>query len=176
MNASDTKSEFSRPIEIETLQGGPFHFNYEASAAECAAVAKRFGIEALGALSIKGVLTRIDEREIALDCEISALMRRQCVVTLDLFDSEFRESFRILFRRGYRDHELEGREAAENQDWIEPLEEGALDIGEIALQFFALAIDPYPKKPGAAFKSAGRADAAERETPFAVLERLKPRE
>jgi hypothetical protein len=53
---------------------------------------------------------------------------------------------------------------------------GTIDLGEIAAESLALALDPYPRKPGEVFhdeiRARGRRSGA-RTSPFAVLSRLK---
>jgi hypothetical protein len=57
----------------------------------------------------------------------------------------------------------------------EPLVDGMVDLGKIATEFLILGIDPYPRKPGAAFvappdkETAGKAFAA-----LAALKRSRP--
>eukprot|EP01037_Dinobryon_pediforme_P021519 gene21519-22403_t len=50
----------------------------------------------------------------------------------------------------------------------------AIDIGAIAVEFFVLGIDPYPRKPGVDFEPLPDPDAAE-VSPFAKLAVLKPK-
>jgi hypothetical protein len=51
--------------------------------------------------------------------------------------------------------------------------DGKLDLGAIATEFLLLAIDPYPRKPGAEFAPVKADDASAK--PFAALEALKKR-
>ena len=48
----------------------------------------------------------------------------------------------------------------------------AVNFGQLAVEFLALSLDPYPRKPGAVFEGAGDAAPA-KESPFAALEALK---
>ncbi len=49
----------------------------------------------------------------------------------------------------------------------EPLVDGIVDLGALATEFLILGLDPYPRKPGAAFEPPreGAADGG----PFAAL-------
>ena len=53
----------------------------------------------------------------------------------------------------------------------EPIVDGAIDLGGITLEFLALALDPYPRKPGASFESSAGDTGIE--SPFAALAKLK---
>jgi hypothetical protein len=57
------------------------------------------------------------------------------------------------------------------EDPPDPIIDGRIDLGALAAEFLALGLDPYPRKPGAAF-DLGEAEP-ERESPFAALARLR---
>ncbi len=61
----------------------------------------------------------------------------------------------------------------ETPDLPDPIVEGRIDLGAAALEFLVLALDPYPKRPGAMFADvvAGGDDAEL--SAFAALARLK---
>ena len=64
----------------------------------------------------------------------------------------------------------------EADDAPEPLVAGGVDVGEAVAERLALALDPYPRKPGASFDTPPEepGDASEsRPNPFAALEKLK---
>ena len=55
---------------------------------------------------------------------------------------------------------------------------GAIDLGALAVEFLTLALDPYPRKPGAEFAAsdgAGLADHGDQDSgnPFAALAKLR---
>ena len=49
--------------------------------------------------------------------------------------------------------------------------DGRIDLGALAAEFLALGLDPYPRKPGAAFEPGE--EEAGRDSPFAALARLR---
>ncbi|MEC8566134.1 MAG: hypothetical protein VXY46_05760, partial [Pseudomonadota bacterium] len=53
-------------------------------------------------------------------------------------------------------------------DLPEALQDGAANIGELAIQVFAMEIPPYPRKEGAAFDAAA-AGVEKADSPFSVL-------
>ena len=61
-------------------------------------------------------------------------------------------------------------EAPEGPDWIE---DGVIDLGAYALEHLALALDPYPRKPGAEFEPP---QTEAEPSPFAVLAQLKAKD
>ena len=55
---------------------------------------------------------------------------------------------------------------------------GLFDLGALAAEFLALALDPYPRKPGVSFvETAPEAEGPESVSPFAALRKIaKPQE
>jgi hypothetical protein len=67
----------------------------------------------------------------------------------------------------------------DEEDPAEELTDGRIDLGEVVAQQLAVALDPYPRAPGAdgRFAQSDQEGAAAKggNTPFAALERLRPR-
>ena len=57
----------------------------------------------------------------------------------------------------------------DEEDPPDPIVDGKVDLGALAAEFLALALDPYPRKPGAEFAAP---EVAEPDSPFAELARL----
>ena len=68
----------------------------------------------------------------------------------------------------------EGMEPADGEDDPDDIEteQGVADLGEALAQQLSLALDPYPRAPGASMPENAEDDAAH--SPFAKLLRLKP--
>ena len=62
---------------------------------------------------------------------------------------------------------------SDDQD-IEPIENGLIDLGEIVAETLALELDLYPRKSGEAFQS-GDLEVPEAVNPFAALKSLMPK-
>ena len=58
-------------------------------------------------------------------------------------------------------------------DTPDPIINGEIDVGAVALEFLVLALDPYPKKPGVAFADIVAEDDDVETSAFAALARLK---
>ena len=70
-----------------------------------------------------------------------------------------------------RIHQHGGPEVLAYEDAPEPLVDGRIDLGAIAIEFLMLGIDPYPRKPGVAFEPPkSDSDGAH---PFAALAALR---
>ena len=54
-----------------------------------------------------------------------------------------------------------------DEDEPDPIIDGKIDLGALAAEFFALGLDPYPRKPGVSFESPEEAEATV--SPFSAL-------
>lgn len=159
------KAELTRRVAAES--GRDREIAVEATEAERAAVASRLGLPAVLSLACLYRL-RAGERVIPVTGRLSARVRQTCVVTLDEFEAAIEEQFHVRFVP-------EGSESGEidpDDDDEIPYAGGALDLGEATVEQLALALDPYPHRPGAELPPEARDAGA---NPFLVLARRKPR-
>lgn len=147
----------------------PVTRHIKANAAECAELAAVFGLPGIAAL--EGVFTLKHERGgvIGADLELRASVTQICVVTLEEFGARIAEDavLRFVPASKLRDGEdvVVDAETLEGPDEI-PYAGEVIDLGAVLAEQLALALDPYPRKPGAKLPE-GLLD--EPETPFAAL-------
>lgn len=169
-------SEFARPFRVDAWSGHDRIEKIEASRAECQALAARFGLVAVNRLRATLRLVRIGSGARAMvrvRGTLSAQVVQTCVVTLEPLVAEVEEPFGALFAP----ESLVAAEPEEilldpmslDEDLAEPMVGGAIDLGELTAQHLSLALDPYPRRPDAAFpawieESAGAAAEAEAQT------------
>ncbi len=169
---SEPKPEFSRPVAVDKVGRDGMSVEIAALPAERAALARRFGLIALAKLEARCRLRPVAGGMIELTCSFAAAATQECVVTLAPVEAAIAQSFQVRYAL---DPKIlpKGREEEidlEAEDPPEALSEGAIDLGEAVAQHLALALDPYPRAPGAAFDPKGSDSAA---NPFAILSRLK---
>ncbi len=177
--------EFSRPVLLDRIATKPLRLTFAAEPAECAALAERFAIPAIQRLETKVALRRVRGGSyIELTGTVEGRAVQECVVTLDPVEEDVVEEFTILFGPldGARPQPADLDLDAE-ADLIEPLDGPAIDVGEVAAQYFALGLDPYPRKDGAEIPAEWRGDPdatddlpaeePEKPNPFAKLSVLK---
>jgi uncharacterized metal-binding protein YceD (DUF177 family) len=110
---------------------------------------------------------------------VRARVGQTCVVTLDPIENDVDEPIDLIFAPPEQIPELSDLvdDAAESEEEIpdppEPIVNGIIDLGRLATDALFLAIDPYPRKPGAVFEPRVEADDPE-DHPFAGLKALKP--
>lgn len=169
--------EFPRPVVIDDIGPEGVFLEIEADPAEREALARRFGLVSLDLLKGSATVVPVSRRLFRLEARLQAEVVQSCVVTLEPVPAKLEESFSAMFGEGGPG--MAALLSAEEEDEPEPIEGGAIDVGETVAQHLALALDPYPRKPGAALPAEYAGGAAEAEpgrvTPFAGLDLLKPR-
>ena len=164
--------EFSRRIDIRNLPAGTL--KVEANADECAALAKRIGIEAVERLSAEVTMLPAGG-VIAVSGQVCAAVIQLCGISNEPFPTLIDEPLALRFVQGIASHkpDEELEIDAEACDEIE-FEGTQFDLGEQIAQTLSLAIDPYAVGPNAerVRKEAGLSDAAS-SGPFAALAALR---
>lgn len=163
--------EFPRPIRIDTIGEGERTESIEANEAERVALARRFGLIAIGRLSGSFTLRR-EASGIRVTGRVTAEATQGCSITGEPLPARVDEEAQLRFV----DDLGAGEEMELDDEAIDvlPLEGGAIDLGEIAAETLALALDPFPRGPNAeaALKEAGVISEGEA-GPFGALAGLK---
>ena len=171
------RPEFSRPLAVERIGPTGTEITIEADAEERQALARRFAIPAIHALSAHFVATPWRRGGVALRGDVSAEVEQLSVVSLEPVEAAITESvvryFQAEMGPGHNPAVL-GVESLEEEE-PEVISHGAIDLGEIAAEELALALDPYPRRPGEVFRDETGQGSEDRrpDSPFAVLSRLK---
>ena len=163
-----------RSFPAAKFSSKPTLMSLVADEGERQAIARAYGCVAVDALSAELKIIRRGD-DLRVTGELRAQVVQPCVVTLDPLPASIREEVTFSFappappRRGAREEEAEDI-AYEGEDPPEPLVDGEADFGAILLQFFALALDPYPRKAGVELTAA---PDEEKTHPFAALKGLR---
>jgi hypothetical protein len=168
---------FSRPVEAATIPPAGRLFEIAADAAERAATARLLGLPAIAKLDASLTMSPYGTDGVSVEGEVYARLTQTCVVTSEDFESEIVAPVEIRFSPDGRDPDadidLDDLIDPEAEDPPDRLVGGRVDLGSVATEFLALALDPYPRKPGASFEGSGDSDA---DKPFSGLSLLKKRE
>ncbi|MGD9656980.1 MAG: DUF177 domain-containing protein [Methylocystis sp.] len=178
-NESDPRPPMSRRLALADVPPEGLDFDISATSAECAALASHNELPAVHALRAGLQARRWRGDGLKIDGELRASIRQTCVATLEEFDSELVEPIHMRFApppeeapRSRRRHD-ETAEITLDEDPPDPLIGGAVDLGAVVSEFLTLALDPYPRKPGAQFVEPS-GEGAQIISPFTALGRLKP--
>jgi len=178
--ANQSPSGLHLAVSIADLKEEPSRYHVVATEAERTALAQRFGLRRLAAMEADvtiaqlhgGVAMRVEGR-------IQADLTQDCVVSLEPVDQHIDDKFTLDFGEPADVVDTETGELllSADQDDPEPMPHGELDLGELLAEHLALAIDPYPRKPGIALdqvlQTNGITLEGAQQSPFAVLSGLK---
>lgn len=165
--------EFSRVIELARLRDlESFAFDISPKPDEAAAIARLMDAQALRKLRFSGRLTRLAAGGWQLDGTLGATVIQTCVVTLDPVTSRIDQPVRRLYLPAPAAASREVILSPDDEDEIEPLGD-RIDLGLVAIETLALALPPYPRKPGASLADMGFAAPSDAVKPFAALAVLR---
>jgi len=146
---------WSVPVRADGVPEGGRHVKIHADSRTRDALARAAGLLGLARLDAVFDLARYGRSGLRVTGTVSASVRQACVVTLDPVDNEIEEAVDVVFAPG---HEAAAPEVVLSPDGAagaseppEPLVNGIVDLGAVAIEFLMLGIDPYPRKPGAVF-------------------------
>jgi uncharacterized metal-binding protein YceD (DUF177 family) len=171
--------EFSRPIAADQIGPQETVREISANAADCARLAERFGLLALDRLAATLWLRRGRAGLVQVRGHLEAEVVQACVVTLEPVRSQLKEDFTLAFGGVRAVPHGEVVIGLGEEDPAEELTDGRIDLGEVVAQQLAVALDPYPRAPGASDRfepsDEERSAAKGGNAPFAALDALRRR-
>ena len=165
-------SDFAHRLPLAQLRNGQ-RVDLVADEAERGAVAQRLGLLGLERFEGHAALAR-DGEDVRATGRIRAALTQACVATGEPVPAMIDEPFELLFRpepQSSPDEEIELSEGDLDVIFHDGRE---IDLGGAMADELALALDPYPRCPGAedALREAG-VISEEQAGPFAALAALK---
>lgn len=176
MTSTEQRPPFERFYDLNRLSEAGYEAAVEPDAAQRAKLAEWAELVSVERFEGLVSLKRLAPDRFAYSAHLEAAVTQSCTVTLEPVFSNIVINFsRILqlvpeLRRGW-EGSVELSPAAGDDEVPEEIDSTRYDLAAPLLEEFVLAIDPYPRAPGAAF--APPADADKPESPFAALEALK---
>ena len=166
------------PIAVAQIPETGLHRDIEADQAIRSAVADVGGLREV--LSVQASFDVTPERggRFHVAGHVRARIGQTCVVTLEEMETDIDEPIDLTFAPPEQIPEMSalvdeaGESDEETPDPPEPIENGMIDLGRVATDALYLAVDPYPRKPGAVFEPVVEAADPE-DHPFAALKALK---
>lgn len=177
MQRRSSEPEFSRPLPADKVTASGIEQEIEAQSNERQKLAERFGLIEVKSLRAKLRAELIEGgRTIAISGAMTAEVVQRCVVTLEPIPASIEQNIDSHFAT----RPLPANDSAiisdPDMDDIEAVENGIIDLGELAAQTMGVALDPYPRKPNLPYVKASFEDPAAEssvvEGPFAKLAEL----
>lgn len=164
---------FSRPVKVDTLPRDGLRQTIRADEAERIALARQLGLVAIARLDAD-LLAKRTTRGVRVTGTVRGAVTQTCVVSLEPFDAEIEEDVDVRFQRPAEERKGRAREETvhfDAEDEPDLIVEGKIDLGALAAEFVALALDPYPRKPGVEFASPAKEE--DEVSPFTALGGIK---
>ena len=166
------QTRWSVPVAVDDIPDTGLHVEIEAPQQVRAELAGLAGLREL--MSLSGVFDLARQGAGArVTGQVNARVGQTCVVTLEPIESEVQEFVDLKFAPSLAVEPTKDTIGAAADDPPEPLSDGKVDLGAIAIEFLLLGIDPYQRKPGAEFSPLKSESGSAK--PFAALEALKKR-
>jgi hypothetical protein len=167
-----SQTPWNVPVTLDEIPDTGLHVEIDAPDTIRAQLAGLAGLRELSRLS--GVFDLVRQGAgVRVTGQVNARVGQTCIVTLEPIDSEVQEFVDLKFAPSLAIEPTSDTSGAAEEDPPEPLSDGKVDLGAIAIEFLLLGIDPYPRKPGAQFSPLKSEDGSAK--PFAALEALKKR-
>ena len=132
-------------------------------------------------LDLQGLESFVAEIELAptptssawtLKGRVTAHAVQTCGLTLEPLPLDVDRRFSIQLVE-LAPQEAEEIEVTLDEDDVDPIEDGKIDLGQYAIEQLALSLDPFPRKPGAEFVQPPEPNEI---NPFAVLKQFKAKD
>lgn len=174
---TNQEPEFSRPIAVDGIIPDKLREEkIEATEAECAALARRFGLRAISSLRASLRIRRVmGGATVRVEGSFDVDIMQACVISLQDVPGHIEGKFDTYFteEQDAGDSEVEFAHD-DDENTPEMVIGGQIDLGEVVAQYLSLEIDPYPRAPGVSLAAQlAESGIKQKESPFHVLERLK---
>lgn len=146
----------------------------KASAQELARIAQLLGLVSMGSLEASYRIHGLAGGGWRLTGSIAAAIVQSCVVSLEPVPAQVEEEFAVEFWRDLDEPEGGEDKTVLGGTDVEALEGETIPVGRIVFETLSGALDPFPRKEGAAFQwQDEKAADAQNANPFSILARLK---
>jgi uncharacterized metal-binding protein YceD (DUF177 family) len=165
---SDTDLPYSVPVRLHQVGSGVSR-TLEPDAAARGRIAKALDLASLDAFAAVMTLAP-SPGGWRLSGRVKASLAQTCGITLEPLPVEVDAPFAISLAEE-ADEESDEIVITLDDESPDPIEGGQIDLGQYAVEQLALQLDPFPRKPGAAFVQPPEPTEI---SPFAVLKQLRP--
>ncbi len=173
MHHVEIKSPVSFPVNVARLPQKGMPIVIEATEAQRAALAEEHDLLSVERYRAELLVTKWKRNGVKVRGRVEARITQACIVTLDPVEAVIDEEVEGVFLPEDSKLARHGFNAAgeilldaEGPDSPETFSGDTIDAGALAEEFFGLAIDPYPRKAGAAVAGAHEDDPEPVESEF----------
>ncbi len=164
----------SRRIPAVSVPKAGKTIRVQATATEIAQIVAHLDLASCEQLSADLTLVPIRGDMLHVTGRMQAAVHQTCIISLEAFSVSISVAIDVRFAPPEKlgpISKAEVERSLEDEDPPEPLEGGALDIWALVIDHLAVALDPYPRKPGVEMPQGDALQGTE--NPFAALAALK---
>lgn len=170
------QKNFSYPIKVEDLKQSDYKYVLDADKEELEDIAEVLQVEKVHEFKAS-VFLKLNNRTNTLKVwgRVNAKIELKSVITLDNFIKSYDVPFELTFDTKATFEDIKGLEYGIEDDVPDIIENGCIDLADIAIEQIALNLDDYPRAEGEVFDSSLYCtdDCPQKENPFAALAKLK---
>lgn len=162
MTETDAKSPVSLEVYVARLPEKGLPLIFEADKSQLEALASAHGLLSVESYRVDLLVKPWKRRGVKVTGVVEADVTQACVVSLEPIAAHIREDVEGVFLPKDSSLVRHGTNTpgeimldVDGPDSPEFFEGDVIDAGELAEQFFGLAIDPYPRKPDASLSISG---------------------
>ncbi len=106
---------------------------------------------------------------------MTAAVTQRCVVSLEPVDADIDETLQIRLVTEEQEQTSAELDLHPDEEDVEVVDAGLIDLGDICVQYLALALDPYPRRADLSDTEVPLPEEISEDVsnPFAVLKKLK---
>lgn len=170
------QKDFSYPLKIEDLNQQEQHYHLSADSKQCNILAEILQVEGVNKFTAD-IYLKLKLKEHRLDVwgKVEAELVLKSVISLENFVKRYENSFDYYYDTQATYKDIRELEAGINDEIPDIIENGTIDLGNIAIEQLALVMEDYPRQEGEEFMFESEFDEeTNRENnPFKILEKLK---
>jgi uncharacterized metal-binding protein YceD (DUF177 family) len=179
---SHDSSAFSFPVKVGHVSANPVTVTISADQTDLAKLKAQWDVLDVRAFDAEIAIGRWKRDGVRLKGRVRTTIEQACVVTLDPVEQHIDEEVETVFlpensrlAKRMTDGSGEMFLDPEGPDLPDTFTGDTIDVGAVAAEFAALAIDPYPRKPDLDYADRIESDETtdKKPSPFAVLQGLK---
>ena len=169
------QKKFSYPVKVDELNQNEYRYIIDAAPEELEDIRQILKVEKVEKFSAEIFLKlNIKQHLLRVWGNVRAVLALQSVISLNIFSKKYDIPFELLYdtKATYRDMKEKELGIYDNEPDI--IENGTIDLADLALEQIALNMEDYPRDEGEVFDYAKYNDQPEeKQSPFSVLQKLK---
>lgn len=167
---------FSYPLMLDEMGNGTKTYQLIADAKQLKYIKETLKLDGINSFEAKiNVCLNRKNHHLNISGFVDANVEHISVISLDKFTRNYHPEFEIIYDTELSYEQLKEIEFDFDDNEPEIIENGQVDLADIAMEQLALALDDFPRKEGEVFefKSEFDEETTTKTNPFAALAKLK---